>query len=103
MKTVQPAKGGSLNDQLAIERTIMANDRTLLSFIRTTLYLVVAGLTLTQFISEKYGGLLQVIFFVLAAFTLAMGLYKYRQQMSRIRQSRKYINSQQFPATVESL
>jgi putative membrane protein len=100
MKTIHPANGGSLNDQLAIERTIMANDRTLLSFIRTTLYFVVAGLTLTQFISVKYSVLLQLVFFMLAVFTLSMGLYKYRQQLERIRQSRNYINSQQFSATV---
>jgi putative membrane protein len=100
MKTIHPANGGSVNDQLAIERTIMANDRTLLSFIRTTLYFVVAGLTLIQFISVKYGVLLQVVFFMLAAFTLVMGLYKYRQQLGRIRQSRNYINGQQFSTKV---
>ncbi len=101
METSQSLKGGSLNDQLAIERTVMSNDRTLLSFIRTALYFAVAGLTLTQFFSVRYGFLFQGIFFLLALCTLAAGFYKYRRQLRRIRQSRNHINSFGFDAGAE--
>ncbi len=94
---LQPARGGSLNDQLAIERTLMANDRTLLSFIRTALYFVVAGLTLTQLVSLRYGFLLQALFFALAIITLSLGVHKYRQQLLRIRHIRNQLHSRSHP------
>lgn len=98
MEIPQSAKGGSLNDQLAIERTIMANDRTLLAFIRTALYFAVAGLTITQFIQVRFGFVFQAVFFLLAAGTFAAGLYKYRQQLRRIRKSREHIDTYRFQA-----
>lgn len=37
-----------LRDHLALDRTRLANQRTLLAFIRTSLYLVVSGLAVIQ-------------------------------------------------------
>lgn len=37
-----------LRDYLALERTRLANERTLLSYIRAAVYLLVGGLTLVQ-------------------------------------------------------
>ena len=34
-----------LREKLAIERTVMANDRTFLSFVRTALYFAIAGIS----------------------------------------------------------
>ena len=44
-----------LRDYLALERTRLANERTLFAYIRTSLYLILAGLTLIQL--NKYGSL----------------------------------------------
>lgn len=82
-----------LREQLAIERTIMANDRTFLSFIRTALYFAVAGLSLHQLLPEVFGMGAAVAFFVLAFVLLATGIYKYVQQLARIRDSRKLIGN----------
>ncbi|HNW50213.1 MAG TPA: DUF202 domain-containing protein [Prolixibacteraceae bacterium] len=37
-----------LRDYLALERTKLANERTLFSYIRTSLYLLLAGMTILQ-------------------------------------------------------
>lgn len=38
-----------LRDYLALERTRLANERTLLSYIRASVYLLIGGLTFIQF------------------------------------------------------
>ena len=40
----------SLTDHLAIDRTILANERTLLAYLRTALGLVVIGATFLHFL-----------------------------------------------------
>ena len=40
----QNTEGIILRDHLSIERTKLANERTLLSYIRTTLYLILGGI-----------------------------------------------------------
>ena len=51
-----------LRERLAIERTTMANDTTLLAFIRTALYFYVAGLSINQLLRVQYGLILEVGF-----------------------------------------
>jgi putative membrane protein len=65
-----------LNDYLALERTRLANERTFFSFLRTSLYLVLAGIAFFQlhefeeltwlgFVSIFFG----IVFFVTGIFT----------------------------------
>lgn len=42
----------TLRDYLAIDRTLLANERSFLSYIRTALTLVIAGVTLIKFFGE---------------------------------------------------
>ena len=46
-----------LKDELAIQRTVLANQRTLLTFFNASLALVIAGLTLIKFFSGLIHGL----------------------------------------------
>ena len=43
-----------LRDELAIHRTILANQRTLLTFFNASLALVIAGLTLIKFFGGHF-------------------------------------------------
>lgn len=66
-----------LRDYLALERTRLANDRTLFSYIRTALYLVLAGLAFMQmddFNAIKWSA---PIFFLLSLVILIIGVVKY--------------------------
>jgi len=44
----------TLRDHLAIDRTIAANERTLLGYVRTTLALVVTGASLIKFLEGPF-------------------------------------------------
>ncbi len=68
----------SLSDHLATIRSILANERTLLSYIRTALTLFVAGVSFIKF----FGMLLLTIIgwgFIFVGFvTLIVGIIKYK-------------------------
>ena len=66
-----------LRDYLAIERTRLANERTLLSYIRSSLYLILGGIAFLQlegFSNIKYLGILSLI---LSVIFLVIGIYRF--------------------------
>lgn len=82
-----------LREKLAIERTEMANDRTLLSFIRTGLYFSIAGITINELLQPSYGLLLEIFFWAVAVLIVVTGVYKYLQQKKKIANSKKHIGN----------
>lgn len=66
-----------LNDYLALERTRLANERTLFSYIRTTLYLTLGGIAFLQMEDFKNIQWLAPICFVLSVVILVTGIIKY--------------------------
>ena len=73
-----------LRDYLAVDRTRLANQRTLLSMIRTGLYFLVMGLSIIslEYLEElkKYS----IVFFVLGLIVMVIGLVNYRRNEKRI-------------------
>ena len=66
-----------LRDYLALERTKLANERTLFAYLRTSLYLILAGIAFIQlkdFDSIKWLGYLSLIFSVIL---LIIGILRY--------------------------
>ncbi|MGB3607809.1 MAG: DUF202 domain-containing protein [Psychroserpens sp.] len=66
-----------LRDYLAIERTRLANERTLLSYIRSSLYLLLGSIGLYQlkeFANFKYLALLALVF---SAIFFIIGVYRF--------------------------
>ena len=82
-----------LRENLAIERTVMANDRTLLSFIRTALYFFVAGLSLAELLTLDYELWLELLCFVAGGAILILGITKYIRQLGKIRDSRRMVGN----------
>ncbi len=82
-----------LREKLAIERTVMANDRTLLSFIRTALYFAVAGLTLDELLNISHAALVRTLLLGAAILVAVAGVVKYLVQLRKIRDSRKHIGN----------
>jgi putative membrane protein len=66
-----------LRDYLALERTKLANERTLFSYIRTSLYLILAGFTLIQL--RELGSLqwIGIISLVISILILIIGVVRY--------------------------
>lgn len=74
-----------LRDYLALDRTAMANQRTLLSYIRTVIMLFASGITLSKISSPKetlfYLGLLIILG---AGIFLIIGIYNYKKVTEQI-------------------
>ncbi|MCU0318912.1 MAG: DUF202 domain-containing protein [Flavobacteriales bacterium] len=66
-----------LRDHLALVRTRLANERTLLSYIRSTLYLLVGGLTLIGLGDTPYLRGVGHVSWLLSVLVLLFGLYRY--------------------------
>ena len=71
----------------------MANDRTLLSFIRTGLYFSIAGITINELLQPSYGLALEIFFWIVAALIVVAGFVKYTRQKRKIDNSKKHIGN----------
>lgn len=66
-----------LRDFLSLERTRLANERTFLSYIRTSLYLIVGGFALLQIESLEHFEWAGYLLFAFSAVSLVVGTHKY--------------------------
>jgi putative membrane protein len=80
-----------LREKLALQRTVLANQTTLLSFLRTSLYFLVAGLSLQNLLLLKNGLVFQLTFFVISLGTFVFGLINYFRHRRIIRDSERHI------------
>lgn len=66
-----------LRDYLALERTKLANERTLFAYIRTSLYLILAGITMIQL--RELGSLqwIGIVSLIISLLILFFGLWRY--------------------------
>jgi len=74
-----------LRDELAIDRTLLANERTVLSYLRGAVSLIIAGVTFVHFIDV---GLLRYIgmsLIPIGLLTGVIGVGRYRRMNQQIR------------------
>lgn len=76
--TEKPGSDTLLRDMLAIDRTKMANERTLLAYVRTALAVAVVGATLIQFFDNVTATIAGVGFIVAAVVMLVIGVRRFR-------------------------
>ena len=72
---------------LTIGRTIMANERTLLAFLRTSLAFCIAGIGLIKYLDHQALDAIGWIFIVLAGIFLIWGVYRYRHVRKVLREA----------------
>jgi putative membrane protein len=75
-----------LRDYLALERTKLANQRTLLAFLRTSLYMLLGGiafLRLTDFESIRWMGYVSLAFSVMLIFIGVVRYYVIKARLTR--------------------
>ena len=77
MPATPPTNQLPLSDRLALQRTRLANERTLFTYVRTSLALVGFGLALLQLHPER-GGRLGYTALAVAAVVLVIGLLRFR-------------------------
>ena len=80
-----------LREYLAIERTKLANETTLLAYIRTGLYFVVAGSTLGQLIQTAFWLIAGTPLIVIGALIMVAGIYRFAKVKRAIELSKKNI------------
>lgn len=68
-----------LRDYLAMERTKLANERTLLSYIRSSLYLLLGGIALLQLQGFESIRFLGYVSLALTVILLIIGIYRYQK------------------------
>ena len=66
-----------LRDYLALERTRLANERTLFSYIRTALYLILGGIAFMEMDDFEAIKWLAPICFIMSVVILVTGIVKY--------------------------
>ncbi len=74
-----------LNDQLAAARSILANERTFLSYQRTALTLAVAGFSFIKFFGALHTTIIGWIFLPSALITVILGIRRYIKMRDLIR------------------
>ncbi len=84
-----------LRERLAIERTSMANDRTLLSFVRTSLYFIIAGITLNNLLNISYGFWLEISCWAVAILLLVIGFINFYKQKKKLKISMMHVGNYQ--------
>lgn len=73
-----------LRDYLALERTKLANERTLMSYIRSSLYLLLGGIGLLQLQGFERIHFLGYVSLSLTVLFMIIGIYRYYQLRQRL-------------------
>lgn len=66
-----------IREHLALERTKLANERTLLSYIRSSLYLFIGGLALLQIKEYEHVEWLGFLSLAICVVFISIGVYRY--------------------------
>lgn len=82
-----------LRDELAIDRTILANERTVLSYLRGAVALIIAGVTFVHFIEAGWLRMIGMALVPIGLVTGAVGWQRYRRMDKRIRAVRESMKS----------
>ena len=73
-----------LRDQLAIDRTLLANERTFLSYLRSAIALLIAGISIIHFSHELWFTAVGVICIPSGILTGLFGLWRFRKMNDAI-------------------
>ena len=84
-----------LREYLAIERTRLANETTLLAYIRTGLYFLVAGSTLGYVVDSDFWNIAGTPLIVIGFCIMLLGVVRYFRLRRSIEASRKNVGKSQ--------
>jgi putative membrane protein len=68
-----------LRDQLAIDRTLLANERTLLSYLRSGVALFIAGLSIIHFSHEAWFTFIGFVCLPFGLVTMGFGIRRFKR------------------------
>ena len=82
-----------LREYLAIERTKLANESTLLAYIRTGLYFLVAGSTLGHIVETNFWNIVGTPLIIIGLTIMLLGVIRYLRLRKAIEASKKNIGN----------
>ena len=80
-----------LREKLALERTVLANQSTFLAFLRTSMYFLVAGVSINNLTNVKSRNAIELVFILISMVLLVFGIVNFFRQKKKIIQSKKHI------------
>lgn len=84
-----------LREKLALQRTILANQSTFLSFLRTSMYFLIAGLSLRNLLKIENSLLIEIAFFIISFVIFLLGTINYFKHKKSIIENKKHIGDYQ--------
>lgn len=78
MQLSQNDQEGFLRDRLAVTRTSLSNERTLLAYVRTALTLIATGGAILEFLDSFIAGFIAIVLITIGTLTLPLGVWRYR-------------------------
>ncbi|WP_396217145.1 DUF202 domain-containing protein [Flavobacterium sp.] len=84
-----------LRERLAIQRTILANQSTFLAFLRTSMYFLIAGLSLKNVLKIENSIIIEIVLFSVSGIILLIGLVNYFKHKKSILENKKHIGDYQ--------
>ncbi len=85
-----------LREKLALQRTVLANQSTFLAYLRTSMYFLVAGLTINNLLQVQYGAVIRLLLFIIAGLLFVTGIINYFYQQRNIKQGEQQIGNYKF-------
>lgn len=80
-----------LREKLALQRSFLANQSTCLAFLRTSMYFLVAGVSINNLTTVKYGQTVELVFIFISVFLLVFGIINFFRNKKEIIISKKHI------------
>lgn len=74
----------TLNDQLAIDRTVLANERTALAYARTAMAMLALGISAIKFFDDRLIQAAGGVFVAGSAALMLLGWVRYRRTSRRL-------------------
>ena len=84
-----------LRERLALQRTVLANQSTFLAFIRTSMYFLIAGLSLKNVLKIENSIVIEIALFSTSVIIFIIGIFNYFKHKKSILENKKHIGDYQ--------
>ena len=84
-----------LRERLALQRTVLANQSTFLAFLRTSMYFLIAGLSLKNVLKIENSIVIEIALFSTSAIILIIGIFNYFIHKKSMLENKKHIGNYQ--------
>lgn len=84
-----------LRERLALQRTVLANQSTFLAFLRTSMYFLIAGLSLKNLLKIENSSIIEITLFTVSFVIFVLGIANYFKHKKSILENKKHIGDYQ--------